>query len=253
VSREKTVSILSYNIHKGFNSTKRRFVLNDIRESLKHLDPDIVFLQEVQGEHSVLAQRVKNWPELPQSDFLAAESWPHLVYGRNRSYRVGHHGNAILSKFPIATWSNTDISAHQFEGRGLLHAVINWPFFEEPLHAVCVHLGLTGRGRDVQIGKLCEFVQEHVPASGPLIVAGDFNDWSLRASKRLSGMIHAAEVFHRSRGRHARTFPAWLPLLHLDRVYCRGFSIEQVGVIHTGIWRQLSDHAALTAVLKIGS
>ena len=47
----QTLSIATYNIHKGFSHFNRRVVINELRERLRELDADIVFLQEVQGEH----------------------------------------------------------------------------------------------------------------------------------------------------------------------------------------------------------
>ena len=99
--------------------------------------------------------------------------------------------------------------------------------------------------------KLCQFVEENVPLKGPLVLGGDFNDWSLTASKKLERTIHAREIFKEGKGRHARTFPSWLPVLHLDRVYTRDLKVEKVEVLGKGPWRSLSDHAALLAVLRL--
>src|ERR1700745_327025 len=99
---KKKFRVLSYNIHKGFTARNRRFVLREIRDAVRGLDPDFVFLQEVLGEHQGRRLRVGcAWPEKPQFDVLADELWPHFAYGRNADYEDGHHGNAILSKVPI--------------------------------------------------------------------------------------------------------------------------------------------------------
>ena len=74
-----------------------------------------------------MAQRYHNYPEGAQHDYIAEEVWPHSVYGRNAVYEAGHHGNAILSRFPILQSFNTDVSAHRFESRGLLHCEIELP------------------------------------------------------------------------------------------------------------------------------
>ncbi|MEO6146709.1 MAG: EEP domain-containing protein, partial [Sulfuriferula sp.] len=41
--------VASYNIHKGFSHFNRRMVIHELRERLRALSADIVFLQEVQG------------------------------------------------------------------------------------------------------------------------------------------------------------------------------------------------------------
>lgn len=245
-----SLTIVSYNIHKGFSSGNRRFVLNEIKAALEETEADLVFLQEVHGEHKGHANTVVDWPTASQFEFLASSIWPHFVYGKNHVYVLGHHGNAVLSRYPIIAWENIDVSAHQFESRGLLHAVLDVPGVGGPVHAVCVHLGLSEGGRKYQLGRLCSLVEEAVPPTGPLIVAGDFNDWSVRATRRLTRALDAKEVFKSKAGRHARTFPSWFPVLQLDRVYCRGFNVLDAKVLTGEPWRRLSDHAALYAVLE---
>ncbi len=44
-------TIATYNIHKGFSHLKRRMVIHELRDRLRGLDADILFLQEVQGVH----------------------------------------------------------------------------------------------------------------------------------------------------------------------------------------------------------
>ena len=41
--------IATYNIHKGFSHFKRRMVVHQLRDSLRALNADIIFLQEVVG------------------------------------------------------------------------------------------------------------------------------------------------------------------------------------------------------------
>jgi endonuclease/exonuclease/phosphatase family metal-dependent hydrolase len=49
----------------------------------------------------------------------------------------------------------------------------------------------------------------------------------------------------------ARTFPAAMPCLRLDRVYVRGFHIETAQVLHGALWAKLSDHAPIVASLAL--
>src|SRR4051794_6046394 len=123
----KQLRLISYNIHKGFSSGRKKLVLNKIRSALHVIHPDIVLLQEVQGEHEGHSQRFKDWPAQPQFEYLAHELWPHFAYGKNAVYTHGHHGNAILSKYPFSDFENIDVSTNAFERRGLLHGVIHIP------------------------------------------------------------------------------------------------------------------------------
>jgi len=243
--------VLSYNIHKGLTLGNRAFVLPEMRAVIAELQPDIVFLQEVLGQHDKHASRFDGWPMLPQFEFLAEGVWPHFAYGKNAVYTHGHHGNAILSKYPIIAWSNTDISTNGFESRGILHAVVDIPGAVAPVHCMCVHLNMLRRGRVVQLRDLCRTISAGVPAADPLIVAGDFNDWSQRASDFLAEGVGLSEVFATLTGAHAQTFPSRFPLLRLDRVYSRSLEPLEGRVLCRHPWGTLSDHAALFAELRV--
>ncbi len=245
-----SLSIASYNIHKGMSFFNRRVVLHDVRERLHGINADIVFLQEVQGLHEHRAGRHGNWPAGPQHEFLSNGNWQGMAYGRNAVYEHGHHGNAILSRYPVLKSENIDISAHVFETRGMLHCELDVPGLCEPLHAICLHLALNEAGRKKQVRQLAERIRAVVPDAAPLIIAGDFNDWRRRSCGYLGQELGLREVFDLAHGQPARSFPAALPMLSLDRIYVRGFSVETANVLHGLHWRRLSDHAALTAQLR---
>lgn len=249
------LSVATYNIHKGFPATplvSRRPALHALREQLHALNPDIVFLQEVLGAHSGHAARHRDWPAQSQYEYLADTLWPSHAYGRNAVYDAGHHGNALLSRYPIARWDNEDVSAHRFERRGLLHCEIEVPGWRQRLHCVCVHLALTARGRSRQLERLRQRIERLVPADAPLIVAGDFNDWTWRhrATQEFAHPLNMHEVFELSGGVPARSFPAALPMLRLDRIYVRGFRVRGTRVQRDRRWSRLSDHAPLMAELE---
>ena len=239
--------IATYNIHKGFSHLNRRMVIHELRERLHRLDADILLLQEVVGVHERHAARHVDWPVKPQHEFIADKVWQEVAYGRNAVYRHGHHGNAVLSRFPIVAHENLDISAHSFESRGLLHAEIRLGARGPTLHCVNVHLGLFERGRQWQIRALCERIRMTVPMDAPLIIAGDFNDWRHKANRILVAELGVEEVFEAFRGRPARTFPSVLPVFRLDRIYVRGLAIVDAHVHYVFPGARLSDHAALTA------
>lgn len=243
-----TIKVLSYNIHKGFSFGKKSFVLSEIKKAIRSVQADLVFLQEVLGQHDKYAKKIDSWPTLSQFEFLADEIWPHFAYGKNAVLEDRHHGNAILSKFPIQRWSNIDVSTNEFEHRGLLHAVIGT---EPELHCVCVHLGLLKRCRTVQIERLGRLIQREAGKNEALLLAGDFNDWSLRATQSLAKSISAREAFQVTHGKHPRTFPSKFPLLQLDRIYFRSLRVRSATVLKGKPWSKLSDHAALFAEFEM--
>ncbi|MDH4148897.1 MAG: endonuclease/exonuclease/phosphatase family protein [Betaproteobacteria bacterium] len=253
---QRQLSVATYNIHKGFSFMPllaRRPVLHALREELRTLNPDLVFLQEVVGEHATHAARHRDWPVESQYEFLADSLWQSHAYGKNAVYDAGHHGNAMLSRYPITHWDNEDVSSHRFERRGLLHCEIAVPGWKDPLHCVCVHLALTARGRGLQLARLRQRIERLVPAGAPLIVAGDFNDWYWRhrATHELAHPLNMHEVFELFRGVPARSYPALLPVLRLDRIYVRGFTVRDARVHHGRRWGRVSDHAPLTAKLEL--
>jgi endonuclease/exonuclease/phosphatase family metal-dependent hydrolase len=245
------LTVATYNIHKGFSGFARRVVIHELRERLQGLKPDIVFLQEVVGVHERHAGRYQDWPIKPQHEYLAGEEWGGMAYGKNAVYRHGHHGNALLSRFPIVAQENEDISAHPFEQRGLLHCVVTLGARYPELHCINVHLGLFERGRAWQVRALCERIRNTVPADAPLIIAGDFNDWRRKANRELTAQLEVCEVFETVRGRPARTFPSVLPLFHLDRIYARGLSVVEAHVHCAFPADRISDHAALAATFDL--
>jgi endonuclease/exonuclease/phosphatase family metal-dependent hydrolase len=247
--RMPSLHVLTFNIHKGFPQFKRRVSLHELKDRLHTLEPDLVFLQEVVGFHARFARRHLDWPLAPQYEFLADTVWQDFAYGRNAVVDDAHHGNAILSKFPIQRWDNEDVSMHRLERRGLLHCEIEVPGWNERLHAINVHLGLLRIWREKQLEALVSRIERLVPHDAPLIIAGDFNDWTRRASEYLMRALDVLEVFETYGRGPARSFPAMLPLLHLDRIYVRGFKVKLAHVHRGGHWARFSDHAALSALL----
>ncbi|MEW6057621.1 MAG: endonuclease/exonuclease/phosphatase family protein [Bdellovibrionota bacterium] len=246
----RTLRVLSYNIHKGFSATNLNFILKQIKESIELVHADLVFLQEVIGHHETHKNKLKDWPTVSQFEFLADKLWPHFAYGKNAVYTEGHHGNAILSKYPITSFENIDVSTNRLESRGILHATIKIPEVDTEVHAICLHLGLFEAGRKIQINHLCKRIESLVPRNAPLIVGGDFNDWQERASPILKKKLNLEEAFLKQQGSHARTFPSWLPVFKLDRIYCRKLSVEEAKILTDGVWSSLSDHAAIYAELR---
>ena len=258
--------IATYNIHKGVSSLRSMPRIHALKQALAALEADILFLQEVQGRHDKYATKHASlWPDQAQHQFLAGDSH-HAVYGMNAVYDHGHHGNALLSRFPVVSATNQDVSDHAFESRGILHCVVETP--KGNIHCYVIHLGLFARSRRRQVEALIGAVSTSSPPDAPVIIAGDFNDWTNELSDCLRTELGVTEVFDRDapvrgfgqyfrmlagRGpklQPARTFPAALPWLRLDRIYVRGIDIESAQVLHGAMWAKLSDHAPIVASLQ---
>lgn len=284
--------VATYNIHKGvlrdLFGLRRVARIHELRARLHELGSDLVFLQEVQGHNERHVTRfAAQWPSEPQDVFLSKS--PALkysfetAYGRNASYLHGHHGNALLSRFPIVGQENRDVSDHALEKRGVLHCTIQVE--GRDVQCFVVHLGLFARSRDRQMKALIDWIERVVSPQDPLIIAGDFNDWRNQLSERLCRSIGVVEVFDafKPRGktaqravyfmrdrlaelgvpdtmaipgmprtvRCARTFPAFAPWLRMDRIYQRGFRVHTAEVFRGLQWSRLSDHSPLVADLEL--
>lgn len=245
------LTVLTVNTHKGFTFFNRRFILHELREAVREVAPDIVFLQEVLGEHQLHASRVAQWPTTSHYEFMADSIWEDFAYGRNAVYPHGHHGNALLSKFPILRYDNLDVSVGTQEKRGMLHCVLQPAGEGPPIHAISVHLGLRESHRREQLALMRTLIDEQIPAGEPLVIAGDFNDWALHAHRELAQVTGLKEVFFDAHGRCARTFPARMPILRLDRIYVRNARKVRPRLLPAKPWNRLSDHAPLAAEIEI--
>jgi endonuclease/exonuclease/phosphatase family metal-dependent hydrolase len=248
--------IATYNIHKGVSWFAQKPRIHELRDALESLDADLLFLQEVQGQHDRRARRHEHWPSQGQHDYLAGDR-REAVYGMNAVYQHGHHGNALLSRFPILHFKNQNVSDHRFEERGILHCIVQTT--EQNIHCYVVHFGLFAAGRRRQTDLLIASINAETPPDAPLVIAGDFNDWRNHLSEPLRQQLGVEEVFEhlspihlnkKRKPKAALTFPVGAPFLPLDRIYVRGIQIKSAKVLSGKPWRRLSDHAPLTADLE---
>jgi endonuclease/exonuclease/phosphatase family metal-dependent hydrolase len=248
--------VLTYNIHKGFNAFGRQYTLGAIRDAIRQIGANIVCLQEVQGEHRGHGRRHAHYLEESHFEYLADSVWPHYSYGKNAIYAEGHHGNAILSQFPIVNTENLDISTNPLERRGLLCAVVELPpsytgQYQKSVHVFNSHLDLFEKGRRQQIDKISQIISSRMPPSGAVILAGDFNDWREKAVRWVGAPDGLEECHTTLHGRPAKTFPSHFPVFRLDRIYYRGLRLKSVQVFSGAGWARLSDHAALLAEFEL--
>lgn len=216
---------------------------------------DIVCLQEVVGKNNKLKDRglIDS-----QFEFLADQIWPHYSYGHNAVYDHGHHGNLILSKFPILEFQNIDISTNTWEKRGLLLCKISIPknksndnFF----YVACSHLNLLHVGRLKQYQKIKKQILLNDHNKTPFIMAGDFNDWNKKCAFVFEHELKMQEVYQTINGSFAKTFPAAYPLLCLDRIYVKNVNIKNAEILRPKSFHAtsayLSDHLALICEVEL--
>jgi len=161
--------------------------LGELRLGLHGLHPDILFLQEVQGRNE---QRMNLHA---QHESLGAALRMEVAYGCNAVRDLTDHGNALLSRFPIDSYENEDVSDHALEQRGLLHAEVK--IAGRTVHCFVVHLGLFADSRVRQVQAMTERIKRLVPDDAPVLIAGDFNDWRDELAPLFIKQLGVHEVF----------------------------------------------------------
>lgn len=226
----KKYRLITYNIHKGVHPLRSLNVIDRLRIALVESRADFLLLQEVVGERKERAKVER------QMEALADERWPYHAYGKNAVFPTRNHGNAILSSMPIKKFHNFDLTVYPVEMRGLLHAELE--IDGRPLHLCSVHLDLFEFTRKRQIEAMIGYLQQTVPEKEAMILGGDFNDWARKAGPRLGASLKLRE-------HAAPSFPAWHPLVALDRLYLRGVKSLSFEALGGTPWNRLSDHLPL--------
>jgi endonuclease/exonuclease/phosphatase family metal-dependent hydrolase len=227
-------------MHKGIGGVDRRYRLDRIVESIGHCQPDIVLLQEV--DDGVPRSRHQR-----QVDVLAdALGMAHRAYQRNVALQEGHYGNAIISRFPLYDVRHLEMSIPLKKRRRALavHCRLTFDGHTRTLLVFNFHLGLAGFERSMQLRRfLASDVLKHVHRATPVIAAGDFNDLWGTLGRRLLDPAGFQPASHA-----IKTFPAFMPLRPLDRIYFRGaLRLDHSFASHTVIARQASDHLPMVA------
>ncbi len=243
------LTITSYNIHKGMSPLNRLVKMTQMGQALSGVAPDVLCLQEVQGQNLKRVISYNEYPEQSQHEWFGEYLKLKSDYGRNADYAHGHHGNAVLSRYPLDPKHNVNITVNRLEQRGVLHCEITVAE-HPPIVVLNAHLNLLNRDRVKQYDAICEYICCEIDDDKPLILAGDFNDWGRQAKKHLAklGLSEAFEVMY---GTSPATFPAKLPILSLDRIFVKNLTVKNA-IVHAGVpWSNLSDHLPISAVVAV--
>jgi endonuclease/exonuclease/phosphatase family metal-dependent hydrolase len=231
--------VLTYNIRKGKGASGRaHHDVAEVGRALAAQRADLVLCQEVFHGH---ASRAAQSRELAEATGLVH------YYRPNKHRRTGHHGNATLSRLPVAHVENHDVSTNRIERRGALYTRVD--VHGRPLHVLNVHLSLSHRQREKQLRRISSFIAGVAGRHEPIVLAGDFNDWPGRLDATIVGQLGFTNVF----GSPART-PTWharRPVFNLDRVYVRNVNAVGAERLHGEPWDELSDHLPLAVELEI--
>ena len=234
--------VVTYNIHRG-RGLDGRVKPGRIVEVLKEIDADVIALQEVVcGAGSAS-------PEGDQGRFIAEELGLHFQLGENRKLKGAAYGNVALSRFPLRVVTNHDLSVEGYERRGALHTDVLLSE-ADVVHVFNVHLGTAFLERRHQARRLSgrsTGVLHNEELKGPKIVLGDFNEWTPGLATRLLGS-HLKSVDIRKHIGRAKTYPAFMPVMHLDHIYYDGpLELRGLRLHRTRKAIVASDHLPLVA------
>ena len=225
--------VATYNIH-GCVGLDWRYDPARIAAVLREIDADIVCLQEVDARGG----------NEDQAAYLAEATGRSVILGAAARGRR-RFANAVLTRFaPLATRA-IDLAVPGYEPRGAID--VDLMIGHRILRVMATHFGLHAGERRFQANRLIAALGEPATDGPPpraVLLVGDLNEWRGRA-----GGVRALD---RRLGPSAtpRTFPSWMPVLPLDRIYAFGPALlRDVHVYRSPLARLASDHLPLVGSL----
>ncbi len=237
--------VLSYNIHRAIG-VDRRFRPERIVTIIENHRPDIVLLQEV-DEGAPRSRELDLARELAQ-----ALNLPHHAVGHNVTLRKGRYGNATLSRWPILSERNIDLTIEGWKRRGCQHTAIALggdPRRTHRLDVFNLHLGLSAGQRARQVELLARSGEmADLPQNAACLVGGDFNDWRSLLVPFLTFAMNFRSATDSATGRPLRTYPSFFPRGPLDRIYYRGpLHLQHAARCRLRLSQVASDHLPIVA------
>jgi endonuclease/exonuclease/phosphatase family metal-dependent hydrolase len=226
--------VVTYNIH-GCIGLDRRYDPARIAAVLREIDADIACLQEVDARSSGLR------PD--QAAYLGQATGRRVILGATARDQRGRFANAILSRFPPLTARAIDLAVPGCQPRSALD--VDLMIGGRLLRVMATHFGLHAWERRLQANRLVAALDGPLGSNRVLphavLLVGDLNEWR----GRNGGGIRALD---RCLGPSAtpRTFPSWMPVLPLDRIYAFGPAVlRDVEAYRSPLARVASDHLPL--------
>jgi endonuclease/exonuclease/phosphatase family metal-dependent hydrolase len=236
--------VVTWNIHKGIGGLDRLYRPERVVAVLQELSADVALLQEVAAD----LPRARHHDQVAL--LSSALEMPHFAFDPQHRFARGGYGNAILSRWPLSGVHNLDLTIGTRKKRGALQAKARVKVGRHVQSVLlhCMHLGLAGTERDLQLGRFLEsrpFLGLHKRT--PIVLGGDLNDlWGTLGPRFLEpvGFLRAGAL--------RNTFPAWLPIRPLDGIFVRGDARPMsVHVARSALARSASDHLPLVADIEL--
>lgn len=184
LGKELYLRVMTFNIRHA-RGLDGKVNLSRIVSDIKHGDPDIVALQEVDRFHirSRFVDQVNHFKKALNMDAYFS---PSLYY-----YGIAEYGNVILSKYPLYN-RKIDLLPGIKEERSLLSAQVKIGDYEVTLFTT--HLGVLEEEREMQMPIILDKLHQ---VDGPAIFLGDMNmDHSHSLLQAIAEPWTKAELIH---------------------------------------------------------
>jgi endonuclease/exonuclease/phosphatase family metal-dependent hydrolase len=232
---------MSWNVH-AMTGSDGRCDPGRIARVIEELRPDIAGLQEVAAP---AAER-----DADPARIVGELAGMRSAFGPTMCHRQGAYGNAVLSRHPILSVRNYDLSVPRREPRGCVRADV--ALDRKHVHFFAAHLGLNWRERRRQAAQLLSAdILRDAALAHPLVLVGDFNSLSMRSAVPRWLRRQLVDCARAVRN-EAPTFPALFPLLRLDHCYVdSAFRVVSVEVVRSALARRASDHLPVVVELEL--
>jgi len=231
---DKQLTLVTYNIHRCIGRDGH-FSPDRVAKVLKPLQADFIALQEVETRNEGGLNLLQKFSE--ETGMTEIVTGPTL-YRSDSAY-----GNALLSRHRLQDYHTIDISHPGREPRGCISVTAH--INRHRIHLMATHLGLRPAERRAQVRSLLSELEQQ-PADISILM-GDLNEWFLWG-RPLRWLHH-----HFTRTSAPRSFPTWLPMLSLDRIWVDPrASLRSIYQIKTPLARAASDHLPIAATLIVG-
>ena len=227
-------AVVSYNIHQCVGLDGRRDVAR-VARVLGGLNAQLIGLQEVGTD--INAGRKSG-----QMEYLARATGLQAIAGPTIEQQAGPFGNVLLTSWRVLDSRLLDLSVPGCEPRGAIDADLM--IESRPVRVIVTHLGLRAAERRYQVRRILEALSKGQTRF--VIVLGDINEWILRS--RPLRWLYARFGTPPA----PRTFPSWLPLFALDRIWVLPRPILLgVQAYTTPLTRMASDHLPVKGLIGI--